>query len=182
MTSANGPVFVGRAAESDLVAVRVAEGGLADAVGLGLALGWQLGLDGGGVGGLAAALAGLARGAQQPVEGGQRTEVGALVQQDGSDLSRGQVGEPLSVQRVQDGRLLRRGQRPGLHPVAVRHRRRARWCRAGPVPPVPAGLRHPGCPAGLYRFRTRRGCCDLWFGWMIWLRQDRGSWLFVCST
>ena len=116
MTSANGPVFVGRAAESDLVAVRVAEGGLADAVGLGLALGWQLGLDGGGVGGLAAALAGLARGAQQPVEGGQRTEVGALVQQDGSDLSRGQVGEPLSVQRVQDGRLLRRGQHPGAAP------------------------------------------------------------------
>ena len=73
VTSADGPVFVGRAAESDLVAVRVAESGIADAVGVGLALGWQLGLDGGGVGGLAAALAGLARGAQQPVEGGQRT-------------------------------------------------------------------------------------------------------------
>ena len=41
----------------------------------------QLGLDGGGMGGLAAALAGLARGAQQPVEGGLRAEVGALVQQ-----------------------------------------------------------------------------------------------------
>jgi hypothetical protein len=35
---------------------------------------------------------------------------------------------------------------------------------------------------GLYRFRTRRRCCDLRFGRMGWLRQDRGSWLFVCST
>src|ERR1039457_838708 len=34
----------------------------------------------------------------------------------------------------------------------------------------------------LYRFRTRRRCCDLRFGRMSWLRQDRGSWLFVCST
>jgi hypothetical protein len=35
---------------------------------------------------------------------------------------------------------------------------------------------------GLYRFRTRRRGCDLRFGWMSWLRQYRGSWLFVCST
>jgi hypothetical protein len=36
--------------------------------------------------------------------------------------------------------------------------------------------------ATVYRFRTRRRCCDLRFGRMSWLRQDRGSWLFVCST
>jgi len=36
--------------------------------------------------------------------------------------------------------------------------------------------------SGLYRFRTRGRCCDLRFGRMNWLRQDRGSWLFVCST
>jgi len=34
----------------------------------------------------------------------------------------------------------------------------------------------------LYRFRTRRRCCDLRFGRMSWLRQDRGSWPFVCCT
>ena len=35
------------------------------------------------------------------------------------------------------------------------------------------------CP--LYRSRIRRRVCDLRFSWMSWLRQDRGSWLFVCS-
>ena len=34
----------------------------------------------------------------------------------------------------------------------------------------------------LYRFRTRHGCCDLRFGRMGWLRQDRGLCLFACST
>jgi hypothetical protein len=34
----------------------------------------------------------------------------------------------------------------------------------------------------LYRFRTRHKDCDLRFGRMSRLRQDRGSWLFVCST
>ena len=34
----------------------------------------------------------------------------------------------------------------------------------------------------LYRFRARRRCCDLRFGRRSRLRQDRGSWLFVCST
>jgi hypothetical protein len=34
----------------------------------------------------------------------------------------------------------------------------------------------------VYRFRTRCRCYDLQFGRMSWLRQDRGSWLFVCST
>jgi len=36
--------------------------------------------------------------------------------------------------------------------------------------------------AGLYRFRTRRRCCDLLFGRMSGLRQDRGLCLFACST
>jgi hypothetical protein len=34
----------------------------------------------------------------------------------------------------------------------------------------------------LYRFRTRHRGCDLWFGQTGRLRQDHGSWLFVCST
>ena len=34
----------------------------------------------------------------------------------------------------------------------------------------------------LYRSRTRHRYCDLWFGWMSWLRQDRDSWLFVWPT
>ena len=34
----------------------------------------------------------------------------------------------------------------------------------------------------LYRFRTRSGCCDLRFGRKGWLRQDRGSCPFACST
>jgi hypothetical protein len=34
----------------------------------------------------------------------------------------------------------------------------------------------------LYRVRTRHGCCDLRFGRMGWLRQDRGLCLFACST
>jgi hypothetical protein len=36
--------------------------------------------------------------------------------------------------------------------------------------------------AALYRSRTRRRYCDLRFGWMSWLHQDQGSWLFACST
>ena len=34
----------------------------------------------------------------------------------------------------------------------------------------------------LYRFRTRRWCCDLLFAPMSWLRQDRRLCLFACST
>ena len=34
----------------------------------------------------------------------------------------------------------------------------------------------------LYRFRTRRGCCELVFGPMSWLRQDGGLCPFACST
>jgi len=36
--------------------------------------------------------------------------------------------------------------------------------------------------AALYRFRTRRWCCDLLFAPMSWLRQDRGLCPFACST
>ena len=36
--------------------------------------------------------------------------------------------------------------------------------------------------AGVYRFRTRRKYCDLRFGRMSWLRQDRGLCPFACST
>ena len=36
--------------------------------------------------------------------------------------------------------------------------------------------------AALYRFRTRRGCGELVFGPMSWLRQDRGLCPFACST
>jgi hypothetical protein len=43
-------------------------------------------------------------------------------------------------------------------------------------------LEHSPAEHLLYRFRTRRRVCDLRFGWMGLLRQDRGSWLFVCST
>jgi len=34
----------------------------------------------------------------------------------------------------------------------------------------------------LYRFRTYRRRCSLWFGRMNWLRQDRGLCPFACST
>ena len=34
----------------------------------------------------------------------------------------------------------------------------------------------------VYRFRTHRGCCDLLFAPMSWLRQDRGLCPFACST
>jgi integrase/recombinase XerD len=37
-------------------------------------------------------------------------------------------------------------------------------------------------PDAVYRVRTRHGCCDLRFGRMGWLRQDRGLCLFACST
>ena len=37
-------------------------------------------------------------------------------------------------------------------------------------------------PLWVYRFRTRRRCCDLRFGWMSRMGQDRGSCLFACST
>ena len=46
-----------------------------------------------------------------------------------------------------------------------------------------AGLQQVRTSAqSLYRFRTRRRCCDLRFGRMSRLRQDRGLCLFACST
>jgi hypothetical protein len=62
----------------------------------------EFGLDRGGVGGLRAALAAFAGLAQHPVVGGDRSEVGALVQQGRPYLVRGQVSEPAAVKRVQD--------------------------------------------------------------------------------
>jgi hypothetical protein len=45
------------------------------------------------------------------------------------------------------------------------------------------GCRHRrGQPRSVYRFRIRRRCCDLQFGWMSRMGQDRGSCLFACST
>ena len=35
---------------------------------------------------------------------------------------------------------------------------------------------------GVYRFRTHRRCCDLQFGRMSRMGQDRGSCLFACFT
>ena len=43
----------------------------------------------------------------------------------------------------------------------------------------PAGR---GSGNSLYRFRTCRRCCDLQFGRMSRMGQDRGSCLFACST
>ena len=34
----------------------------------------------------------------------------------------------------------------------------------------------------VYRFKNRRRYCDLRFGRMSWLRQDRGLCPFACST
>ena len=103
--------------------------------------------------GLRAPLPALAGLAQDPVEGGHRSQVDALIQQHRPGLGRGGVGEPRRVQHVQDGLALGCGQGAGLHPVPVRHGRRARRGRAGPVPPVPGGLRHA-------RRRARRPGAD----------------------
>ncbi len=53
---------------------------------------------------------------------------------------------------------------------------------AGPglTAPGPQGARFR--QPSVYRFRTRRRRCDLRFGQMGWVRQDRGLCLFVCST
>jgi hypothetical protein len=37
-------------------------------------------------------------------------------------------------------------------------------------------------PDAVYRFRTRRWCCDLLFAPVSWLRQDRGLCPSACST
>ncbi len=98
--------------------------------------------------GLGAPLPGLARSAQQPVERRQRLEVGALIQQDGPDFGWGQVGEPLRVQGSQDRRPLRRGQRPRLRPVTVRHQR-------------PPG-RGPGSVSAPSEIVSTRACSFAW--------------------
>jgi hypothetical protein len=45
---------------------------------------------------------------------------------------------------------------------------------------LPSSPRLPAEP--VYRFRTRLRYCDLLFGRMGWLRQDRGLCPFACST
>ncbi len=50
---------------------------------------------------------------------------------------------------------------------------------ATPTSPAPGGRRQD---ESVYRFRTRIRYCDLLFGRMGWLRQDRGLCPFACST
>ena len=52
----------------------------------------------------------------------------------------------------------------------------------GHAPVVRAEVLDRAAPTTVYRFRTRRGCCELVFGPMSWLRQDRGLCPFACST
>ncbi len=110
--------------------------------------GRELGLDRRRVHRLAPPLPAFAGLAQHPVVSRHRAEVGALVQQHRPDLVRGQVSEPRAVQRLEDCLPLGRGQRPRLEPLLMRDRSGLRRRRADPVPPVPAGLRHPGRAAG----------------------------------
>ena len=126
----------------------------------------QLGLDRGRVGGLRAPLAALARLAQQPVEGGQRPEVGALIQQGGPDLGWRSVGEPLRS-------AARRGSRParpgsgraaapgrGAAPAAAarvpgwRGAAGTSWPAPRPTPRRPPGCRSSG-RAGRWPGRSR---------------------------
>jgi hypothetical protein len=82
---------------------------------------------------------------------------------------------------AQHGTSLLLAAHPGRPPVG-----------AAAAPPSPATAARVARPMSLsipvigvhtlYRFRTRRRGYDLRFGWMSWLRQYRGSWLFVCST
>jgi hypothetical protein len=81
---------------------------------------------------------------------------------------------------------------PGGAPVLTWVYTHSRWPREGRFRPMfapcllacrdlvaRASLR---APRDLYRFRTRRKCCDLRFGRMSRLRQDRGLCPFACST
>jgi hypothetical protein len=52
-------------------------------------------------------------------------------------------------------------------------------CRAALSRPAAGSL---ASGPGLYRFRTRRRCCELQFGRMSRMGQDRGSCLFACSA
>ena len=96
--------------------------------------GEQLGLHRGGVDGLPAALAGLPGPAQQPVEGGLRAQVGALVQQDRPDLGRGQVSEPRRSAGRPGWPAARPGPGRGAGPGPG-----AAPARAGPAPGWPGG-------------------------------------------
>ena len=82
--------------------------------------GQQLGLGVAGVGQMVTAFADRAVGRQQPVHGAHRTKVAVLVEQRGVDASRCHVGEPVSVEYLQDRRALLGGQgqgRPGPRPA-----------------------------------------------------------------
>ena len=61
---------------------------------------------------------------------------------------------------------------------------RCEMCAAGRPDAVRYGIRiYEGKYSdALYRFRTRRRCCDLRIGRMNRLRQDRGLCPFACST
>jgi hypothetical protein len=61
-------------------------------------------------------------------------------------------------------------------PATRMARRAGRTCRTR------RPFRHQAAVGTLYRFRTHCGCCDLRFGRMGWLRQDRDLCPFVCST
>ena len=74
----------------------------------------QLGPDPGRVSGLGAALADLLRERQHPVHRADRGQVEALIEQDGPDLGRGLVREPLTVQHRQQRLLPGRRQRRGM--------------------------------------------------------------------
>lgn len=54
--------------------------------------------------------------------------------------------------------------------------------RAKPIPFVVDWPDENLADADLYRFITRRRCCDLRIGQMSRLRQDRGLCPFACST
>jgi hypothetical protein len=59
---------------------------------------------------------------------------------------------------------------------------RSSCSRSGWIAWLVPGYMVPWSAVLVYRSRTRRRYCDLRFGWMSWLRQDQGSWLFVCFT
>jgi hypothetical protein len=77
-------------------------------------VGDQLGTNPGRMSGLAPAFSDLALGAKDPVHGGDRRHIPAIVEQSGPHLGRGQVHELRGVQQVQQlvelgvGELVRR--------------------------------------------------------------------------